>query len=49
MHSFSIISANVAINHILLKLDSLSYIFVGNNMIDFSIGIGVKKIMYVKH
>jgi len=32
MHAFSVTSANIAINHILLKLDSLNYIFVTDSI-----------------
>ena len=36
MHSFSVSSAKIAINHILLKLDSLDYIFVADSIDLFS-------------
>jgi len=32
MHWLSVISANVAVSHILLKLDSFDYIFVADSM-----------------
>ena len=32
MHSFLVISANIVINRILLKLNSLDYIFVANSL-----------------